>query len=662
MQVVLYVGMASWIVIASVIAMFGSWVVEQGLFEGSVAIPDIRWAIHLGYAAFLLLPLGVIVATIRERRANRVYFGWLLAAALAIFTVPARLLDVPDAYGAALFQIIGLGLFLFALWRISIARKPGLIGLGLRGLKPGVAIAIAVAGLSAVPWMLWGAAGSVMDVLLNLVVAALFGIVSALVLQMGVFDRPPDAEVYTGSRLALDGIGALFTLLILVTGLGQTGMQWLLPPVLATLGLVAAALNRVARASIPEDEPHWPALAWLFGLAAAVPLIWIDPDELMFIISAPPGDLLTWAIQATVAAFFIALGVGILLMLIYRQLQAARPVSRLRIAAAGFAWLAALLLYGFAGQPGLHGERLFVILNDQADVSSAAQIADIDERRSYVYRTLVDHAEAAQADLRQALERVGLAYTPYYLVNAVEVDGGPLVQLWLSSRSDVDRVLPSPRLRPLPEPLPITRGTGSAPDGTTWNIEMLAANRVWEELGVDGAGIVVGQSDSGVQGDHPELAGAYLGRENGDDYAWFDPWNQTTSPKDFGGHGTHTLGSVLGQTTGIAPGAQWIACVNLARNLGNPALYLDCMQFMLAPFPQAGDPFRDGDPLRAADVLNNSWGCPEVEGCDPQTFLPAVSALRAAGIFVAVSAGNSGYSGCGSVDSPPAIYDEVYSV
>ena len=93
---------------------------------------------------------------------------------------------------------------------------------------------------------------------------------------------------------------------------------------------------------------------------------------------------------------------------------------------------------------------------------------------------------------------------------------------------------------------------------------------------------------------------------------------------------------------GIAPDAQWIGCVNLERNLGDPPLYLDCMQFMLAPFPQGGDALKDGDPTRAADVLNNSWGCPTLEGCDAESLRPAVDALRAAGVFVAVSAGNDG--------------------
>jgi subtilisin family serine protease len=190
---------------------------------------------------------------------------------------------------------------------------------------------------------------------------------------------------------------------------------------------------------------------------------------------------------------------------------------------------------------------------------------------------------------------------------------------------------------------------------------MINADDAWQ-LGYRGAGIVIGQSDSGVQGDHPELADAYLGVDGEDDYHWFDPWYETVSPMDIGGHGTHTLGTILGDHTGVAPDAGWIGCVNLARNLGNPAYYLDCMQFMLAPFPQDGDPLHDGEPDRGAHILNNSWGCPSVEGCDPSALQPAVTALRAAGIFVVASAGNNGDNGCGTVEDPIAIYDDVFTV
>ena len=191
---------------------------------------------------------------------------------------------------------------------------------------------------------------------------------------------------------------------------------------------------------------------------------------------------------------------------------------------------------------------------------------------------------------------------------------------------------------------------------------MIGADKVWDEFNVRGEGIVIGQSDSGVDGNHPAIHDQYRGVTEGDDYNWFDPWDDTTSPNDEGGHGTHTTGTILGADgIGVAPDAQWIGCVNLDRNLANPALYLDCMQFMLAPFPHGGDPLTEGDPTRAAHVLNNSWGCPTIEGCDPDALLQATDNLRYAGIFVVVSTGNDGPN-CETVESPLSLYDSAFSV
>lgn len=60
-------------------------------------------------------------------------------------------------------------------------------------------------------------------------------------------------------------------------------------------------------------------------------------------------------------------------------------------------------------------------------------------------------------------------------------------------------------------------------------------------------------------------------------------------------------------------------------------------------------------------MVNNSWGCPDIEGCFPDTLEPAVEALRAAGMMMVVSVGNDGPA-CGTATMPPANYDGVFSV
>ncbi|MEZ4988093.1 MAG: S8 family peptidase [Saprospiraceae bacterium] len=63
-------------------------------------------------------------------------------------------------------------------------------------------------------------------------------------------------------------------------------------------------------------------------------------------------------------------------------------------------------------------------------------------------------------------------------------------------------------------------------------------------------------------------------------------------------------------------------------------------------------------------VINNSWGCPPVEGCNPDNFSlmeTAVNALRAAGVVVVVSAGNSGPN-CHTVNNPAAMFEGSFAV
>ncbi len=369
------------------------------------------------------------------------------------------------------------------------------------------------------------------------------------------------------------------------------------------------------------------------------------------------------------SASLVVIGVGVATSLIALALRrgtesTAGPRTKRAVgwAGAGVVWIFAAAIFFMLGHPGNYGDRLFIIFKDQAKLSDVAKLTRRNERLIAAYQKLTKRANQSQADLRNLFDKFGIEYTPYYLENAMEVRGGSLLRLYLISRPEVDRVLFSPRLRYAPEDQP-QPGNISTTDGTPqWNITMIGADKVWNEFGAQGEGIVVGQSDTGVDANHPALRDQYRGLNRGDDYNWYDPWNNTSAPHDEIGHGTHTLGTILGANgIGVAPKAKWIGCVNLDRNLANPALYLDCMQFMFAPFPHGGDPFKDGDPTQAAHVLNNSWGCPALEGCDPNALLYAANNLKDAGIFVVVSTGNDGPN-CETVESPLSLYDSVFSV
>ncbi|MFY1596750.1 S8 family serine peptidase [Micromonospora sp. WMMD737] len=575
------------------------------------------------------------------------------------------------------------------------------------------------------PWAWLGALGGLLETVLAGVAAAALGVLAGALLDDAFWSRFTVGEPPRPARLVLvGGLVAGVALLLLAAGVGQSGAQLPLLLTLPPAGFALAALHAAARRPAPAGPPGAasvgspgaghsgllptgpagpsgplptgpagpsgplpagpagpppagrtgtdgrepagrpgtgalrPATRWLVGLGVLGPLAFTDPEEITLLL-ASTRDVPFWVAAAAVAG----LAVAAVLAVTYGVLlgRGRRPSRRVAGVTAAALLLAVGVVAVGVGQPGLHGERLFVVLREQADLAGVPATtgrAGRDARVAEVHRRLVATAERSQADLRRDLRRLRLDHTPYYLVNAVEVDGGPAVRAWLSRRSEVDRVLVSQRVRPLPAPAGRSRGTAPAPAGPEWNVRMLGADRVWSQLGVDGSGIVVGSSDSGVDGGHPALAGGFRG---GDD-SWHDPWNGTRAPTDQGGHGTHTAGSAVGRGgIGVAPGARWAGCVNLDRNLGNPAYYLDCLQFMLAPFPAGGDPFTDGRPARAPDILTNSWGCPAIEGCDPGVLGPATAALDAAGVMVVAAAGNTGPY-CRSIDDPPAPYADVLTV
>ena len=632
------------------------WLAEQFALAGGQPFGRGVWlAAGAGYAAVVLLLSLLGLGLTSAARYRAVFRAWALAGLFTLLLLPLRLVAPAQAQLAAAVQIVALVVYVALL--VSLRRGAGgQRALSGRPLWP----ALLAAALIIWPWVLWGALGSWLDTALNIAAALLFGLAAALTLDNCLFAAPDERGHDAKLPYPLAGLVAGTALLIMGVALGHNGQQLILLFLLPALGWLTVGVARWDSAERPEQGRGRAAL--LVGLVVAAPLAFVDPEELALILNLGARDVGYYALWATVIAAGIAFLLGWLAWPLSRR-AAGRPLVPAAITAA--VWLFLIAGYFFIGQPGWHGERLYVILTRQADLAAAAAITDPQERRAFVYATLTHHADQTQGGLRAALQTGGIDYTSYYLVNALEVDGGPLIRQWLAARPEVDRVLDSPALRPLPAPLTVASGPAPAPSLPPWNLIAIGAPRVWEEYDVHGAGIVIGQSDSGVDGTHPEVHDQYRGNRPGgppgDDYNWIDPWNGTPQPTDWGGHGTHTLGTALGRSVGVAPEATWIACVNLARNLANAPRYLDCLQFMLAPFPQDGDALHDGRPDWGANVLNNSWGCPEIEGCDPAALLPAVRALRSAGVFVVASAGNEG-DACGSVRAPISLYDEVFSV
>jgi uncharacterized repeat protein (TIGR01451 family) len=281
-----------------------------------------------------------------------------------------------------------------------------------------------------------------------------------------------------------------------------------------------------------------------------------------------------------------------------------------------------------------------------------------------------------------------VAYRPFYVVNMIWVRGDRALLTRLAARPDVARIVANPQVRMALPGSEISPPRARAWTSVEWGVARVNADDVWA-LGHTGEGVVVAGQDTGYDWDHPALRAQYRGW-NGitatHDYHWHDAIHtnehganscgvDSPAPCDDHGHGTHTMGTIVGSddpqnplsapnAIGVAPGARWIGCRNMDNGYGSPATYAECFEFFLAPYPLGGDPFLDGDPDRAPHVINNSWGCPLSEGCDAdarEILHSVVESVRAAGILVVASAGNAG-SGCSSVDDPPAMYAASFSV
>jgi subtilisin family serine protease len=286
--------------------------------------------------------------------------------------------------------------------------------------------------------------------------------------------------------------------------------------------------------------------------------------------------------------------------------------------------------------------NFYVVLKTQADLSGAASLRTKEAKGQYVFDALTQVAAETQGPILKALSTEKAIFQPFWIRNMIRVRGDKALLLKMAARPDVAEIFYE--YQPTLDVDPPS-AVNASPETVEWNIIRVNADDVWA-LGVNGTGVVVGDLDTGVQWDHPALVNSYRlqipGTSSRHDYNWYDGPGGSTVPLDYDTHGTHTMGTIVGDDgatnqIGMAPGARWIACAGL----GASATPMDCFQWFLAPTKLDGT---DPRPDLAPHVINNSWST-------ATDYHAIIQTLYAAGIFYAKSAGNTG-SACGTITNP----------
>ncbi len=302
------------------------------------------------------------------------------------------------------------------------------------------------------------------------------------------------------------------------------------------------------------------------------------------------------------------------------------------------------------------GSADYVIeMAEHADLSAAYEMTDWDARGWFVYDTLRETAARTQAPIIAILEKSGVKYQSFFAGNEIAVTGSDTSVLSQIAALDAVSHVRYPRTATI-EPIPVlTRNLFDfSIDALDWGLTDTNAPAFWSTFGVQGSGILVANIDTGVQWNHPALDQAFKCASPSDASCWADPSNQCGgSACDNNGHGTHTMGTMVGDDdptltyqVGMAPDAKWIACKGCETNSCSDASLNACADWILAP---------GGSPANRPNIVNNSWG----GGGGDAWYLSKVQAWRAAGIFPVFSSGNPG-STCGAIGSP-SDYQESFA-
>jgi subtilisin family serine protease len=281
-------------------------------------------------------------------------------------------------------------------------------------------------------------------------------------------------------------------------------------------------------------------------------------------------------------------------------------------------------------------------LNYKLNLQSATR----KERHETILKTLKSEASSSQSEIINYLQektKQGSVkeFRTFWITNSIFLVATKDEIKKIAFRNDVETIYENYPIS-LVEPVLVEKSSNNQAEKERC-FSAIGVREAWN-MGYNGKGRLVCSFDTGVEGDHEALSSNWRGNNGGSVSAsWFDPYG-SVFPKDKKGHGTHTMGIMVGisesDTIGVAFGAQWISAAVIDRGASLSQTISD----ILSAFEWATDP--DGNPETVndvPDVISNSWGIPPglKPACD-QTFWNAIDNVENAGTVVIFAAGNEG--------------------
>ncbi|OGC41758.1 hypothetical protein A2Y85_05260 [candidate division WOR-3 bacterium RBG_13_43_14] len=267
-----------------------------------------------------------------------------------------------------------------------------------------------------------------------------------------------------------------------------------------------------------------------------------------------------------------------------------------------------------------HAIQVIVHMSNRSDLASMPKSATKAEKLIYLQTFAANDQKDILAFLSGYGDKVKNLKT-YWIFNGFTFKATKEIIKAIAAREDVDYVIDDFIIK-------LDARKSSDPGSRTpeWNITMVSAPLCWND-GYDGAGIIVGNMDTGVEVTHAAFGNRWIPG------GWFDGVNGNSTPYDDHGHGTHTMGTICGgdgngsfvDDIGVAPGANFICAKAFDAGGSGQATWIHaCFQWFAT---------------QTVHVVGNSWGSTATTSLE---YWDDCINWRSLGIYPSFSIGNSG--------------------